>query len=457
MQITRKSRRQLQIHNLIFLVGLLAVMGIIAWLSTQYSYQTDWTASQNNSLSKDSIKLLQSIPEAVHITAFSREDPMMRKRIRDLIGRYQRNKNDIHLKFVNPDAEPDRVRELGITRDGEILIAYQGRSEKVSQLAEQSVTNALLRIARQKEGKILFVTGHGERDPHGEANHALGNFGKVVEQKGIELDTLNLAETPSIPGSTRLLVIASPQVSLLPGETKLIVDYVKHGGNLLWLAEPKENPGLAPLAELLGVEFLPGVIVDASTQLFGINNPAFALVPSYRPHPVTQNMDSLTLFPRTAALQIETEKGWDSTAVLTTVERSWTELGNLDGTISLDPDSDERGGPLDIGFALTRSPAESDDDESESKQDQRIVIIGDGDFLANSYLGNGGNLDLGLNLIDWLNHDDQFISISARTAGDTTLELSKMAQMFIGFGFLFVLPAVLLFSGLFIWWRRRTR
>ncbi|MEE9423191.1 MAG: GldG family protein [Gammaproteobacteria bacterium] len=457
MKITRKSRRQLHIQNLIFLVGLLAVMGIIAWLSTQYSYQTDWSASQSNSLSNDSITLLQKIPEAVHITAFSREDPILRKRIRDLIGRYQRIKNDIHFKFVNPDAEPDRVRELGITRDGEILIAYQGRSEKVSQLTEQNVTNALLRIARQKEGKIFFISGHGERDPHGEANHALGNFGKIIEQKGIELDTLNLAETPSIPESTRLLVIASPQVSLLPGEVKLIVDYVKQGGNLLWLAEPKDNSGLAPLAELLGVEFLPGVIVDASTQLFGINNPAFALVPAYRPHPVTQNMDSLTLFPQAVALQIETENGWDSTAVLTTVERSWTELGKLDGTISLDPDSDERGGPLDIGFALTRSPEESDDDASENETGQRVVIIGDGDFLANSYLGNGGNLDLGLNLIDWLNHDDQFISITVRSAGDTTLELSKTAQILIGFGFLFVLPAVLLFSGLFIWWRRRTR
>ena len=457
MKITRKSRRQLHIQNLIFLVGLLAVMGIIAWLSTQYSYQTDWSASQSNSLSNDSITLLQKIPEAVHITAFSREDPILRKRIRDLIGRYQRNKNDIHFKFVNPDAEPDRVRELGITRDGEILIAYQGRSEKVSQLTEQNVTNALLRIARQKEGKIFFISGHGERDPHGEANHALGNFGKIIEQKGIELDTLNLAETPSIPESTRLLVIASPQVSLLSGEVKLIVDYVKQGGNLLWLAEPKDNSGLAPLAELLGVEFLPGIIVDASTQLFGINNPAFALVPSYRPHPVTQNMDSLTLFPQAVALQIETENGWDSTAVLTTVERSWTELGKLDGTISLDPDSDERGGPLDIGFALTRSPEESDDDASENEKGQRVVIIGDGDFLANSYLGNGGNLDLGLNLIDWLNHDDQFISITVRPAGDTTLELSKTAQILIGFGFLFALPAILLFSGLFIWWRRRTR
>jgi ABC-type uncharacterized transport system involved in gliding motility auxiliary subunit len=457
MQITRKSRRQLQIQNLIFLIVLLAVMAMLAWLSTKYNHQADWTADQSNSLSEDSITLLQNIPGAVHVTAFSREDALLRKRIRNLIGLYQRNKDDVHLKFVNPDAEPDRVRELGITRDGELLIAYQGRSEKVSQLAEQAITNALLRIARQKEGKVIFLTGHGERDPHAEANHALGNFGKVLKQKGIELDTLNLAESPTLPDTTRLLIIPSPQVSLLPGEVSIIVDYVKRGGNLLWLTEPGESVGLEPLAELLGVEFLPGVIVDATTQLFGIDNPAFALIPAYPQHAITQTMDSLTLFPQATALQAESGGDWHVTPILTTLERAWTELGELSGTISLDPDSDEQSGPLDIGIALVRTPEDTGEDEVKNIQDQRIVVIGDGDFLANSYLGNGGNMDLGLNLIDWLNHDDQFISIAARTAGDTTLELGKTAQILIGFGFLFILPALLLASGLFIWWRRRSR
>lgn len=457
MEINRKSRRQLQFQNLLFLVILLAVMGMIAWLSTEYRVEYDWTASKRNSLSENSITLLETIPGAVHITAFSREAPELRKHIRDLIGRYQRIKEDIHLKFVNPDAEPERVRDLGITREGELLIAYQGRSEKVSQLSEQEITNALLRIARQQEGKIFFISGHGERDPHDEANHSLGNFGKIVEQKGIELETLNLAESPQIPDSTRLLVIASPQVNLLPGEVKIISTYVKQGGNLLWLAEPEENAGLAPLAELLGVEFLPGVIVDATTQLFGIDNPAFALIPEYSRHAITQDMDSLTLFPRAVALKLDTEQDWQATPILTTLDRSWTELGELNGTIQLDPDSDEQGGPLDIGYALTRTLEGTGEHEDEKPAEQRIVIIGDGDFLANSYLGNGGNLDLGLNLIDWLNHDDQFIAIAARTSGDSTLQLSKTAQMMIGFGFLFVMPALLLATGLFIWWRRRTR
>ena len=94
--------------------------------------------------------------------------------------------------------------------------------------------------------------------------------------------------------------------------------------------------------------------------------------------------------------------------------------------------------------------------EAESGE-QRVIVIGDNDFLSNAYLGNGGNVELGLNLFNWLNHDDQFISITARTASDVNLELSKPAQLVIGFGFLVVLPLLLLGTGFTIWWRRRNR
>ncbi|WP_255210745.1 hypothetical protein [Methylogaea oryzae] len=55
-------------------------------------------------------------------------------------------------------------------------------------------------------------------------------------------------------------------------------------------------------------------------------------------------------------------------------------------------------------------------------------MLGDGDFLSNTYLGNGGNLNLGLNLVQWLSHNDQLINIPAKTASDAKLELSKSAS-----------------------------
>ncbi|MEA2078651.1 MAG: Gldg family protein, partial [Pseudomonadota bacterium] len=127
MQVTRSSRRQLQLQNLVFLAGLLIFMALLAWLSTRYSFEADWTSSGRNTLSIDSRQLLDEMPDPIHVTAFATENALVREHIKDLMGRYQRYKPKVELKFVNPDAEPDRVRELGITLDGELLLAYQGR------------------------------------------------------------------------------------------------------------------------------------------------------------------------------------------------------------------------------------------------------------------------------------------------------------------------------------------
>jgi ABC-type uncharacterized transport system involved in gliding motility auxiliary subunit len=81
--------------------------------------------------------------------------------------------------------------------------------------------------------------------------------------------------------------------------------------------------------------------------------------------------------------------------------------------------------------------------------------LGDSDFLANTYLGNGGNLQLGINMFRWLGGDDKLLNIPARTAPDRTLELSNTASAIISLGFLFLLPILLLAAGLLVWWRRR--
>ena len=90
-------------------------------------------------------------------------------------------------------------------------------------------------------------------------------------------------------------------------------------------------------------------------------------------------------------------------------------------------------------------------------KEQRIVVIGDGDFLANAYLGNGGNLNLGLNIINWLSGNDQLINIPAKTATDTTLALSNIAMVLIFIGFLLLLPFSLFTIGAIIWYKRRGR
>ena len=456
MDVTRKTTLGIRLQRYSFTVLFLAAIGLLAWLSTQYVQQADWTAGGRNSLSDDSARLLDTLTEPVVITSYARENEALRNQVRDLVARYQRHNARVELHFVNPDAEPERMRELGVTMDGELRVVYQGRSERVQELTEQAITNALLRTARQGERWISFLSGHGERDPSGQANHDLGNFGAELERKGIKARALNFAQSPQIPDNTSLLVIASPQVDLLPGEVDLVRDYLDQGGNLLWLTDPGRQAGMERIAEYLGVEFLPGVIVDATTQLFGIQNPDFALVPEYPAHPVTRELRTLTLFPGAAALEWNRAGDWEGQPLLSTVSRAWTETGPLTGEIRHDAGGDERAGPLDLGFVFKRAREAAEGEQTEARE-QRVILVGDGDFLSNAYLGNGGNLDLGLNMLEWLGHDDDFIDIRAKAAPDQSLNLSNTLQAVIGLGFLFGLPVALLGIGLFIWLRRRKR
>lgn len=453
MKITRHSRFVLRLQGYAFTLLFTVIIGMLAWLSTVYVYQADWTASSRNTVSDDTRKLLDSMEAPISITAFVQENKLLSSQIQDVVGSYQRFKDNITLEFVNPDTAPERVRELGITTSGELVVSYRGRSENIHTLSERQLTNALLRISRQDDRWIVFVTGHGERSPSGEANHDLGLFGRELERKGLNVQTVNLAET-DVPRNTNTLVLASPRVKLLPGEISRLLDYVKDGGNLLWLAEPGEPQGLEPLAELLGIEFLPGRVVDATAQMFGVENPEFVVVTGYPQHAVTSDMETVTVFPEAVALELNDTGTWDSLPLLLTLERSWTELGKLEGDISFDPGTDERAGPLAIGVVLTRAKTTGGEQEAS---EQRVIVIGDGDFLSNTYLGNAGNLDLGLNVTHWLSHDETLIDINVKSAPDTSLVLGNISRAIIGLGFLFGLPAVLLISGLVIWLRRRRR
>jgi len=465
MKINRKTHLEIRLQNLLFSLLFLVAVGLVAWLSTQYAAQFDWTASHRHTLSEASRKVLDLVKAPVSITAYARENQQVREPIRDLVDRYSHYKKDLSLQFVNPDTQPEKVRQMGIQVDGELVIEYQGRSEKIQEAGETSLTNALQRLATAEERTIVFIEGHGDRSPLGKANHDLQQFADELKRKGFTIAAANLATTPLIPDNADVLVIAGPRTNLLPGEVKLIGDYLSKGGNLWWLADPGALHGLEPLAKQLGISFLPGVVVDASTQLLGIDDPTFALVSDYPPHAITQGFQQMTMFPSAAAMEQVEKSDFEKEPLLATLARSWTELGPIEGKIAFDADKGERQGPLDLGYTVTRPlhPESSDKDVDQEKSaastpsEQRIVVVGDGDFLSNTYLGNGGNLELGINMVQWLSRGDALINIPAKIAPDGKLQLSPFASGTIAVGFLFVLPLLLIGIGAWVWFKRRSR
>ncbi|HSN18444.1 MAG TPA: GldG family protein [Gammaproteobacteria bacterium] len=450
MKITPRSRRQLLVQNVVFVVLLLTGVGVAAWLSTQYDYQADWTFGNRNSLSPASVKLLDTLKQPVTAIAYAGEASPFRGPLQRFFRNYQKVKPDFTLSFVDPDRDPEAARRAGITADGQVVLSYGDRSEKLARVSEAEVANALERLVRSGERFVVFLKGDGERDPLGEHNFDLGAFGKQLAAKGFKIEPLSLAANPSIPQNTAVLVIAGPQAPVLPGMVKLIRDYVRRGGNLLWLGDPGPLYGLEPLAADLGVRFGAGTIVDPNTQMLGINDPTITLVSEYpATSALTQGLTAVTLFPTATSVQVDKSGRWDEDDFLKSLPRSWLETGKLQGSVSFDPKQGDKAGPLTLGVALTR--------EATPGHEQRVVITGDGDFLSDAYVSNVGNMDLGLDIMNWVAHDDAFLDINPRPAPDLVLSLTPAAQGAIGISFLFALPLAFLIAGLTVWLRRRRR
>jgi ABC-type uncharacterized transport system involved in gliding motility auxiliary subunit len=426
----------------------------IGWLTDRYPLTVDMTANQRNSLSAESARLVAGIEDTLDVTLFVSPINDSKPLLEALFERYRLLQPNIRVSSLNPDLYPDLLREHDIRYDGEVLLEYQGRSEKVSQVTETSVSSAIQRLLRQGERWMVFLEGHGERHPYREANHDYSRFATRLASKGYTIESLNLALDAGIPDNTSVLVLASPRVPLLPGEVEILRQHLERGGNLLWLADPEQaSDGLELLADLLAIEFLPGIIVDPNSQLMGLERVDFALVGEYPRHPVTQALGSLSLFPQAQAVAYHGEESWQQQIFLRSDERSWNETGELRGEIFNGDNDDESRGPLNIGLTLARSHHRDDGKLFE----QRVAVVGDADFLSNRYLGNGSNLEIGVNLVNWLSHDDALIAISPRPAPDTRLELSQNEQLAIAVFFLLLLPAGLLASGLRIWLKRRKR
>lgn len=462
MRVTRKSRLQIRLQNLIFYALFLAFIGVAAWLSTQYVYKADWTYGHRNSLTQASLKLLKTLNKPLEFTAFARANPELRTALTHFVDKYKAVKPDTTLTFVNPDTNPQAAREQGITADGELVISYDGRTDKTTQVNESTVSNAIERLARATTRYVVFLQGDGERDPHGQHNFDLGDFGTQLEQKGFKLETLNLAENPSIPTNTSVLVIAGPQAKLLPGSVKLVTDYVKRGGDLLWLGDPGKLYGLEPLATALGIQFGDGTIVDPDSQLLGISDPTVVLVAKYGSDSlITRGFNTATLYARATSITTSGNTDWLAAPFLKTLPRSWLETGKLAGAVSFDAKRGDKQGPLAIGMALTReiNPdfTEKTGDGKHTSVEQRVVVTGDGDFLSNAFLNNGGNLDLGLNILNWLSHEDTYLNINPQPAPDRTLTLSRTDNAMISVGFLFALPLFLIVFGITFWMQRRRR
>lgn len=435
----------------LFILLLFTLVGTLGYLSLEFRTQWDLSQNSRNSLSQTSIDLLNQLDGPLFVTVYATQQDLQLGDIRGIINTfistYQRFKSDLILDFIDPTEQPQQAEKAGVKLNGEIILRFEDRTERLTTINEQSFANALMRLARTSKKQLLALTNHGERKINGVTQRDLGNFNHKLLEVGFESKALSFIDQTT-PLNTDILVIASPQTALLEGEVAQILDYLTRGGNLLWLVDTGSLHGLQPLAEKLGIVFTPGAVIDPQAEQ--LNLPlTFALGTHYSAHAVTANFDYITVFPFARQLIVE-EDGWHSTILTEVAAQGWVKTNlstEQQNEVNFDEENDVAG-PISIAVALTRIIGD---------REQRVIVVGNGHFLANSYLGNGGNLDLGINMINWLAGDEAFISIQPRSTIDSQLTLSEQQLTLIAASTFIVLPLIFLICGFFISWYRKRR
>src|SRR5262245_10667531 len=250
----------LAMHHWLFVVLLVALTALLAFLAHEYRFQRDLTHASRNTLSGPTLEVLNQLEGPVNITAFAMAQTVrgqdVHKWIREMVRTYQRAKPDLMLTIVDPREDPKAAMAAGVQTTNELLIEYRKRNERlnVADLSnEQAVANALMRLARGAERLVLWLDGHGERRLNGVANHDLGEFGRQLQLKGFQINSVNLALAQEVPANAATLIVAGPQVDLLPAEVEKVRQHVAGSGNLLWLIDPGPLRGMEPIAEILGL------------------------------------------------------------------------------------------------------------------------------------------------------------------------------------------------------------
>jgi ABC-type uncharacterized transport system involved in gliding motility auxiliary subunit len=239
--------------------------------------------------------------------------------------------------------------------------------------------------------------------------------------------------------------------------------------------QPGDVPGLTALLEKWGIEVGDNVVVDVSGmgQLLG-TGPETPVAARYQTHPITERFNLITAY-RLARSVTPIQGGTSGKFPQTLVETSaasWAETDvktlNTSGQVSRDLENGDKAGPVSLAVAVsspaTEAPpadaaagekADGAADAETAKPETRLVVFGDSDFVSNGFLNVPGNRDLFMNTISWLAQQENLISIRPRDPADRRVTLTANQQGWIFRITVFLIPALILFAGIYAWSRRR--
>jgi len=296
---------------------------------------------------------------------------------------------------------------------------------------------------------IYFVEGHGEKALEGTDREGYQVANGVLGKDGYVVKSLSLARDLKVPEDASVVVIPGPKTEPFSQEADALDAYLNGGGSVLLMLDPPPSASMKEFTEKWSISVGNNRIIDASGmgQLLG-KGPDSPLVTSYGTHKIVEKFNVMTFFPLARSVK-PTEPpvaGLTVEPLIQSSEQSWAESDLTSNKVGFDEKTDVQG-PITIASVVTK-------DGPEGKK-TRLIVFGDSDFAMNANFSNQGNGNLFVNTVKWLARDENFISIKTKSPSDRPLTMTESGGRTVAFVVMILFPGTVLFSGIFVWTRRR--
>ena len=413
---------------------------------------------------------------------------------------YTRASKQISFRFLSLDASPRTAKKYDVDAYGTLVVVHHFdkeanekqnksntaeqdekptyRSEKIFELSENAIANAILKTIQTEQKRVYYLTGHGERLFTGREREAMRALAIGMRDDNYQVEELLLLRKKGVPANTSMLIIAAPKKDLEEIEIKYIDDYIKSGGRLLVFLEPDMKRGrLTTLLERYGFDIPQSFVVDPESVRFELagGNIITPFAVNYGLHDITKQLKGLaTVFPtvRKVSAKGMPKAGLHSEELVKTGAGSFTvkELGIQNGELYFDPKT-KKDGPVPIGAAVTvtldlyklaqgqgsagDAKASASNTKTNEKNEAKIVVFGDADFASDAFIGAQGNGNLVFNTVNWLGGEKDLITIRPKNRTGEPLVLAGGEGRFVQLFTVWIMPLFIILIGAAVYVRRR--
>src|SRR5919201_1174723 len=178
-------------NTLVIAAAALVILGLVNVLGSRYQTKWDLSASQQFTLSDQSVRLVQNLPEAVKATVYMSPSDSRKQDYQTRLNDFQaRSNGKFSFEFVDPETRPGEARAAGITDVGTTVYQMGDKKQNSTGTAERDISLALVKLTRPQK-TLYFTTGHGERNLDGTDQQAYSQLKSAAERDNFSTNTLN--------------------------------------------------------------------------------------------------------------------------------------------------------------------------------------------------------------------------------------------------------------------------